>query len=128
MQRPDYSQLNDMDDSEIVNMVASQVAKAGNRAERRRILKALNKTKNIEHYTTRKVNERVGDELIERSNRSFGTILSSVGLVLHYDYSWSDEEIGKFIELVSIRLEEYKDTETALKELEEVTGIELVVQ
>ena len=123
-----YLQLNDMDDSEIVNIVASQIAKAGNRAERRKILKALNKTKTIEHYTTRKVNERVGDELIERSNKSFGTILSSVGLTLHYDYSWNDEEIGKFIELVSIRLEEYKDTETALKELEEVTGIELVVR
>lgn len=123
-----YPQLNDMEDSEIVNIVASQVAKAGNRSERRRILKALNKTKNIEHYTTRKVNERVGDELIERTNKSFGTILSSVGLTLHYDYSWNDEEIGKFIELVSIRLEEYKDTETALKELEEVTGIELVVR
>ena len=75
--------IKDVEDSEIVNMVASQVAKAGNRAERRKILKALNKTKNIEHYTSRKVNERADEEVKQRVDMNFGYIMSAVCIVLH---------------------------------------------
>lgn len=131
-----YSQLNDMDDSEIVNMVASQVAKVGNRAERRKILKALNKTKNIEHYTTKRVNERSQGEIQERVDMNFGYIMSAVGIVLHEKYHWKNDgehgQISSFIERVSKELQTMSQdgmsAQDAIKKLEEVTGIELVVQ
>ena len=136
MQRPDYSQLNDMDDSEIVNMVASQVAKAGNRAERRKILKALNKTKTIENYTTKLVNERSQGEIQEKVDMNFGYIMSAVGIVLHEKYHWKNDgehgQISSFIERVSKELQTMGESgmsaEDAINKLEEVTGIELVVQ
>lgn len=136
MQRPDYSQLNNMDDSEIVNIVASQVAKAGNRAERRKILKALNKTKTIENYTTKRVNERSQGEIQERVDMNFGYIMSAVGIVLHDKYHWKNDgehgQISSFIERVSKELQtmaqDGMSAEDAIKKLEEVTGIELVVK
>lgn len=131
-----YQQLNDMDDSEIVNMVASQVAKAGNRAERRKILKALNKTKTIENYTTKRVNERSQGEIQERVDMNFGYIMSAVGIVLHEKYHWKNDgehgQISSFIERVSkelqIMAQDGMSAQDAIKKLEEVTGIELVVR
>lgn len=116
-----------MSDAEIVNTIASKVAKAGNRSERRKILKALNKTRTIEKYTSKMVNKKADEEVMERSNKSFGTILSAVGLALHYDYKWSDDDIGDFFQNVSNRISNCQDAEELVKELEEVTGIELVV-
>ena len=128
--------IKDFDDSEIVNMVASQVAKAGNRAERRKILKALNKTKNIEHYTSRKINERADEEVKQRVDMNFGYIMSAVCIVLHDKYHWKNDgehgQISAFIERVSKELQIMGESgmfaEDAIKKLEEVTGIELVVQ
>lgn len=116
-----------MSDAEIVNTIVSKVAKAGNRSERRKILKALNKTRTIEKYTSKMVNKKADEEVMERSNKSFGTILSAVGLALHYDYKWSDDDIGDFFQNVSNRISNCQDAEELVKELEEVTGIELVV-
>ena len=125
-----------MDDSEIVNMVASQVAKAGNRAERRKILKALNKTKTIEHYTSRKINERADNEVKDRVDMNFSYIMAACGIVLHEKYHWKNDgehgQISSFIERVSKELQTMGESgmsaEDAINKLEEVTGIELVVR
>lgn len=132
MQRPDYSQLNDMDDSKIVNMVASQVAKAGNRAERRKILKALNKTKTIENYTQKELSKRANKEITDRANDSFAYIMAMFSIVLHDKYNWSDDDIEEMITEVNVRLNgewsEGKSVEDVAKELFEKTGIELVIK
>ena len=124
--------INNLTDSQMVDMVAEKVAKAGNRAERRKILKALNKTKRIESYANRTISKKAEKEIIDRSNDSFGYIMSMFAIVLHDKYKWSDEKIGEMITEVNSRLNgdwsNGKSLDDIAKELYEKTGIELVVK
>lgn len=112
--------------------VAEMIARAGNRSERRKILKALNKTKNIEKYTNEIVSKEKNKELEEKSKQSFGYIMSMIGIILHDKYNWSDDDIGDLFSETSRRLEgewsDNKSVEDVAAELMEKTGIELVVR
>ena len=127
-----YSQFNGMDDSEIVNMVASKVSQAGNRAERRKILKALNKTKNIERYANREISKKANAEVVEQTNNSFGYIMSMAGILLHDKYDWDDDSVGNFFteisEMLNGKWADGKSVEDVAKELYEKTGIELRIE
>ena len=112
--------------------VAEMIARAGNRSERRKILKALNKTENIVRKTNEKLVRESNDELERRANDSFGYIMSMVGIVLHDKYGWTDDAVGEMFTEISSRLNgkwsEGKTPEDVAKELYEKTGIELVVK
>ena len=115
-----------------VDVIAQKIAKAGNRSERRKIVKALNKTNKIAKYANEQVRKDAKQELERRSNDSFGYILSMAAIVLHDVYKWDDDAIGDFVTEISKRLDsEWSDGKTVddvAKELFEKTGIELVVK
>lgn len=115
-----------------VDVVARQVSAVGNRSERRRILKALNKTEKITQHAQQRVASDAKKEINERSKDSFGFIMSMFGIVLHDKFGWDDEKIAEMFTEVSQRLDgewaEGKTIEDVAKELFEKTGIELVVK
>ena len=115
-----------------VDRVEELVSKAGNRSERRKILKSLNKTTKIAEHANKKIREDANKELAERANDSFGYIMSMFGIILHDKYEWEDEKVEEIFTEVSERLSgewsEGKSPEDVAKELFEKTGIELVVK
>lgn len=115
-----------------VDFISEKIAAAGNRSQRRKILKTMAKTEKIAKYANERIRKEAGEELIQRSNDSFGYIMSMVGIILHDKYKWEDEEIGGMFTEVSERLNgkwsEGKSVDDVAKELLEKTGIELVVK
>ena len=111
--------------------VAEMIARAGNRSERRKILKALNKTQNIVTRANEKITKDANMEIERRSNDSFGYIMSMVGIVLH-DMGYGDDFVECVFLEVSRRLDgewaKGKSVDDVAKELLEKTGIELVVK
>ena len=114
-----------------VDEVAEMIARAGNRSERRKILKALNKTQNIVTRANEKITKDANMEIERRSNDSFGYIMSMVGIVLH-DKGFDDDTVGDIFTEVARRLDgewaKGKSVDDVAKELLEKTGIELVVK
>ena len=114
------------------DLITQKVAQCGNRAERRKVLKALNKTNNILTYTQKRVNADANRELDERSKDSFGYIMAMFAIVLHDKYHWTDDGIEEMITEVNARLtgewSEGKSVQDVARELEEKTGIELRVE
>lgn len=113
-------------------VISEKISAAGNRSQRRKILKTMAKTETIAKYANERIRKEAGEELIQRSNDSFGYIMSMVGIILHDKYKWEDEEIGGMFTEVSERLNgkwsEGKSVDDVAKELLEKTGIELVVR
>lgn len=111
--------------------VAEMIARAGNRSERRKILKALNKTQNIVTKANERITKDANEEIEKRSNDSFGYIMGTLGIILH-DMGYGDEAIEKIFTEMSKKLDgEWSDGRTpedVAKELLEKTGIELVVR
>ena len=126
----DYSSL--LNPKDPTDEVAEILARAGNRSERRKILKALNKTQTIVKKANEKLTKESNAELERRANDSFGYIMAMVGIVLHDKYDWSDDEIGGMFTEISERLNgkwsDGKTPEDVAKELLDKTGIELVVK
>ena len=111
--------------------VAEMIARAGNRSERRKIIKALNKTQNIVTRANERITKDANKELKRRANDSFGYIMGTLGIVLH-DMGYDDEAIEKIFTEMSKKLDgEWADgrsPDDVAKELLEKTGIELVVR
>jgi hypothetical protein len=124
--------------------VAEMIARAGNRSERRKILKALNKTQNIVTMANERITKDANKELERRANDSFGYIMGTIGIVLH-DMGYDDEAVEKIftemnddeaVEKIFTEMSKRLDGEWAdgrspddvAKELLEKTGIELVVR
>lgn len=119
----------DLSDEAVVNLITQKLQKAGNRSERRKILKSLTDTKEITKYAQKKITANANKEIYDRSNDSFCYILSMFGIVLHDKYSWKDEEIENIFTEVSRRLNDGCVTIEALsEELYKKTGIELKVR
>ena len=115
-----------------VDYISEKISAAGNRAQRRKILKTMAKTETIAKYANERIRKEAGEELTQRANDSFGYIMSMIGIILHDKYKWEDEEIGSMFTEVSERLNgrwsEGKSVDDVAKELLEKTGIELVVK
>ena len=114
------------------DIISEEISRAGNRAQRRKIIKALSKTDTIVKYTNERVRRDSDKELERRSNDSFGYIMSMIGIILHDKYNWTDDEIGNIFTEVSQRLNgewsDGKSVDDVARELLEKTGIELVVR
>ena len=128
-----YDAIFGIDDDEVVDLIYGKMtAGAMNRSERRKILKSLNKTKNIAEYTQKRLNDKVNKQLEISSNETFGYIMSMTGIILHDKYNWSDAEIGDFFTEVSKQLNgewsEGRSVEDVAAELLDKTGIELRVK
>ena len=112
--------------------VEEMLAKAGNRSERRKILKAMNKTDKIAQYTKDKISKDAEKEIEERTNDSFGYIMAMIGILLHDKYGWKDCQIEDiFVEISDMMSGEWsngKSVDDVAQELFEKTGIELVVR
>lgn len=127
-----YDSIFGIGDDEIVNIISQKMSGAVNRSERRKILKSLNKTKNIAEYTQKRLNDKVNKQLEISSNETFGYIMSMTGIILHDKYNWSDDDIGDFFTEVSKQLNgewaDGKSVEDVAAELLDKTGIELRVK
>ena len=128
-----YDSIFGINNDEAVDLIYEKMtAGAVNRSERRKILKSLNKTKNIAEYTQKRLNDKVNTELKIISDETFGYIMSMTGIILHDKYNWSDEDIGDFFTEVSNQLNgewaDGKSVEAVAAELFDKTGIELRVK
>ena len=134
----DYQRLNVLnqkdimsDDAikEVANLINSHSV---NRGQKRRLEKALNKTKNIYAHAQKRVDNRAYkayEEAVDENMRRFFAVL---GIVLVKNYGWStaddNDQVWEMYDILNTYLKEYQqyDTDTVAKICEEVTGYTLV--
>lgn len=134
----DYQRLNVLnqknimsDDAitEVANMINSHSV---NRGQRRRLEKALNKTKNIYAHAQKRVDNRAYkayEEAVDENMRRFFAVL---GIVLVKNYGWStaddNDQVWEMYDILNTYLKEYQqyDTDAVVQICSEVTGYTLV--
>lgn len=115
--------------TEVANMINSYSV---NRGQRRRLEKALNKTKNIYAHAQKRVDNRAYkayEEAVDENMRRFFAVL---GIVLVKNYGWStaddNDQVWEMYDILNTYLKEYQqyDTDAVAQICEEVTGYTLV--
>lgn len=115
--------------TEVANMINSNSV---NRGQKRRLEKALNKTKNIYAHAQKRVDTRAYkayEEAVDENMRRFFAVL---GIVLVKNYGWSCEDgvdqVWEMYDILNTYLTEYQqyDTEAVVSICESVTGYTLV--
>ena len=119
-----------MDEEDVINKINAMVNASGNRSQRRKIAKSLNKTSTIAEYANARAGKRADARLEVRAEQDFMYIFGVLGIVLGDSYHWSDEQITSFYTRVTKKMDKLANegwsTEDILNHLEELTGIELV--
>lgn len=119
-----------MDEEDVINKINAMVNASGNRSQRRKIAKSLNKTSTIAEYANARADKRADARLEVRAEQDFMYIFGVLGIVLGGSYHWSDEQITSFYTRVTKKMDKLANegwsTEDILNHLEELTGIELV--
>ena len=116
------------------NVVHSMIANY-NRSERRKILKSLNKTENIEKFATREANKRANDLLdlakTEAEKSAWMYIYAAVGVTLSAKYHFDNKMLDIFFDRCMKTVGEMQAKgiyggDAASKYLADRCGIELV--
>jgi hypothetical protein len=116
------------------NVVHSMIA-GYNRSERRKIIKSLNKTENIEKYANREATKRANDLLdmakTEAEKNAWMYIYAAVGVTLFSKYHFDNKMIDVFFDrcmktVGDMQAKGICGGEAASKYLAEKCGIELV--
>ena len=119
-----------MDEEEVINKINAMVNASGNRSQRRKITKSLYKTSTIAEYANARADKKVDAKVEVRAEQDFMYIFGILGIVLQSGYRWSDEQITSFYTRVTKKMEQYanegRSTDDIVRELEELTGIELI--
>lgn len=119
-----------LDEDAVINKINAMVNASGNRSQRRKIAKSLNKTSTIAQYANERAEKKVDAKVEIRAEKDFMYIFGILGIVLGKNYHWSDEQITSFYMRVTGKMEEYAhkgwSTDQIVYELERLTGIELV--
>lgn len=119
-----------MNEEDVINKINAMVNASGNRSQRRKIAKSLNKTSTIAEYANARAGKRADARMEVRAEQDFMYIFGVLGIVLGSAYHWSDEQITSFYTRVTKKMDELANkgwsTDDILAHLEEVTGIELV--
>lgn len=136
----DYQRLNVLnqknimsDDAitEVANMINSHSV---NRGQRRRLEKALNKTKNIYAHAQEKVNNNAYIEYQKAVDKNFLHFFAALSLTMGEDYRWreddSHDQISSLLERLGNTMERYSNmgyaTEDLVELVDEKYGIILI--
>ena len=128
--------LDDLEDVNAVAQVSAMVSSAGNRSNRRRIEKALNKTVNISAHADKKATERANKAMATKAEYDMVWLFAMAGITLYTDYHWREDpsqehgQLTSFFERMTKTMNRYNErgatVEEVAKEFEEMTGICLV--
>lgn len=116
---------------EIANMIN---ASGGNRAQRKRLERALRKTENIQKHAQDHLNRRAYKEFQQCLDSNMTRFFSVLGIVLKTQYGFEEsedkEEISHMFDLLNTYLEEYQElsTDEVAKICYETIGIELIAE
>ena len=139
-----YQSLNVLNTKRFANLqnrdaiaeVASMINASGNRSQRRKLEKTLNKTERILAKCEQSAKEKADKALEIRADENFMYIFACIGLVLNEDYRWKEDpdqdhgQITSFFERLTKKMEKYSEqglsTEDIINLLDERTGISLV--
>lgn len=126
----------DIENRDAVAEVASMLNASGNRSQRRKLEKTLNKTEKILAKCEQSAREKANKALEIRADANFMYIFACVGLVLNEDYYWKEDpdqdhgQITSFFERLTKKMEKYSEqgysTEDIINLLDERTGISLI--
>lgn len=120
---------------QIIDNVATMINNAGyNRAQRRRLEKALCQTNKLSQKCQEKISKNVYKEYCEAVDENFLHFFSVVALTLAEDYYWREDDthdqISSMLERVSKKIDKYSaqgfTTQDLVKLVEEKTGLVLV--
>lgn len=125
-----------MEDYDPVLEVEAMLNASGNRAQRKKLQKTLNKTEKILAKCEKSAKAKADKELDIRADANFMYVFACVGLTLNEDYHWKEDpdqdhgQITSFFERLTKKMEKYSDqglsTEDIIKLLDEKTGVQLV--
>lgn len=123
-------------DRDAIAEVASMINASGNRSQRKRLERTLNKTQRILDKCEKASKEKANKELDVMVDSNFMYIFACVGLTLNEDYHWKEDpnqehgQITSLFERVTKRMEDYLDkgmnTDDIIELLNEKTGVQLV--
>ena len=117
--------------SQIANMIN---ASGGNRAQRKRLERALRKTENIQKHAQDHLNRRAYKEFQQCLDSNMTRFFSVLGIVLKTQYGFEEsedkEEISHMFDLLNTYLVEYQElsTDEVAKICYETTGIQLIAE
>ena len=117
--------------SQIANMINTS---GGNRAQRKRLERALRKTENIQKHAQNHLDKRAYKEFQECLDSNMTRFFSVLGIVLKTQYGFEEsedkEEISHMFDLLNTYLEEYQElsTDEVAKICYETTGIQLIAE
>lgn len=116
---------------EIANMIN---ASGGNRAQRKRLERALRKTENIQKHAQDYLNRRAYKEFQQCLDSNMTRFFSVLGIVLKTQYGFEEsedkEDITHMFDLLNTYLVEYQElsTDEVAKICYETTGIQLIAE
>lgn len=128
-QNRDYMQDNVV--QEIANMINTS---GGNRAQRKRLERALRKTENIQKHAQDHLNRRAYKEFQQCLDSNMTRFYAVLGIVLKNQYNFEEsedkEEISHMFDLLNTYLEEYRElsTDEVAKICYDTTGIQLIAE
>lgn len=117
--------------SQIANMINTS---GGNRAQRKRLERALRKTENIQKHAQDHLNRRAYKEFQQCLDSNMTRFFSVLGIVLKTQYGFEEsedkEEISHMFDLLNTYLVEYQElsTDEVAKICYETTGIQLIAE
>ena len=112
-----------------VSEVAAMINNSGrNRAQRKKLEKALRKTENIMAHAQKKVDRSAYKEYSAAVEKDMCRFFAILGIIGKKNWNWTDQELEDNYDLFNAYLEEYKDydTDEVAKICEEVTGVTLI--
>ena len=121
--------------SDTIDDVANMINSSGaSRAQRRRLEKALAKTTKLTKKAEEKIHKGIYEEYKQITDQDFVHFNAVLGLVMAKEYGWVEEDGNEQITELFEKIQEYMrrfneegmGTSAAVKELEGITGIQLI--
>ena len=115
---------------EVANMINSH--SGTNRAQRKRLERALNKVENIYRQTQKRVDRSAFKSYMQASDENMRTFFAILGIVMVKNYGWKNEDgceqVEELYDILNSYLDEYQEytVDEVCKICESVTGVQLI--
>lgn len=127
-QKKDY--MSDDCIQEVANMINSH--SGTNRAQRKRLERALNKVENIYSQAQKRVDRSAFKSYMQASDENMRTFFAILGIVMVKNYGWKNEDgceqVEELYDILNSYLDEYQEytVDEVCKICESVTGVQLI--
>lgn len=115
---------------EVANMINSH--SGTNRAQRKRLERALNKVENIYSQAQKRVDRSAFKSYMQASDENMRTFFAILGIVMVKNYGWKNEDgceqVEELYDILNSYLDEYQEytVDEVCKICESVTGVQLI--